>query len=560
MKIYSFKSLICLTVAFFGFSSCESDSEFLKEIPETFYTIENAFSSAEQVEAAVLSSYAQVRNMMAVNDESSTLKGNGTDVLDVPTFRIAGSFTDYSKVNANNSFIYNNFSQWYQLISKSNLALYGAELEHITWGTEAEKAYVIAQAKFFRAFAYRNLGELYGGVPIVKELITEPKYNFERTTRIETYQFAINDLESILGDLPETTVIAGRLVKGAAQHCLSELYLALGIEMEQSGEGNAEVAYQQSVKYASDIIDGGVYRLMTERFGSRKEETDKSVWWDLFRDGNIDYQIGNKECIWAFQIDFEAYKAKDKNSKLPYPRNYMPVMRRLPGFIGEGPDGGGRGIAMVMPTLYTRNTIWEGKLGEDVRNAEHNIIRTFYYNDPAFPDLKGKPIPQAVLEKDDYNLTNYFPIFFKLTTDKFVGTDQGEDNSNLFRDEYAIRLPETILLRSEAHLRLGNRQEASNDINLIRQRAQCAYLVNPDEVSIDFILDERARELFVEESRWNTLLRMGGTVAVDRIKKHAYQQEVTHATLNFTYNLWPIPQQIIDRNKDVPMAQNPGWR
>ena len=161
---------------------------------------------------------------------------------------------------------------------------------------------------------------------------------------------------------------------------------------------------------------------------------------------------------------------------------------------------------------------------------------------------------------NDYNLTNYFPLFFKLTTDKFVGTDQGEDNSNLFRDEYAIRLPETILLRAEAQFRLGNLQQACDDVNMIRKRAKCSYLVTPKEMSLDFILDERARELYVEECRWNTLLRMGGTIAIDRIKKYTYHTDVTNATLNFTYNLWPIPQQVIDRNKDVVLPQNPGWK
>ena len=69
---------------------------------------------------------------------------------------------------------------------------------------------------------------------------------------------------------------------------------------------------------------------------------------------------------------------------------------------------------------------------------------------------------------------------------------------------------------------------------------------------------EPARELVYEETRWNTLLRMGGTIAVDRIKKYAYW-DYPRTTLNKTFNLWPIPQTVIDTNKDVPIAQNPGW-
>lgn len=556
MKNYLYKTI--LGISLLAVISCDSDSDFLKEDPETFYTVDNAFSSAAQVDAVLVTCYAKARNIM-INDNSVVLKGNGTDVLDVPTFRATDSFADYSKVNANNGKINTLYSGFYQLVASANLALYAVELPSISWESEAKKNYAVAQAKFFRAFAYRNLGELWGGVPIVDRIISEAKYDFVRATRIETYQFAINDLESIVDYLPEQTDIPGRVVRGAAYHYLSELYLALGIELEQTGSAG-DTSYQKAIEYASKVIDGGTYNLMTDRFGIRQNEAGKSVWWDLFRDDNVNYQAGNRECVWAFQIDFESYKTKDKNSKLAYPRNYMPVMRRLQGMIGADADVGGRGIAAVMPTMYVRNIIWEGIMGEDMRNAEHNIIRTFYYNNPAFPDLCGKPVPQELLVANDYNLTNYFPLFFKLTTDKFVGTDQGEDNSNLFRDEYAIRLPETILLRAEAQLRLGNLQQACDDVNMIRKRAKCSYLVSPKDMSLDFILDERARELYVEECRWNTLLRMGGTIAIDRIKKYTYHTDVTNATLNFTYNLWPIPQQVIDRNKDVVLSQNPGWK
>lgn len=569
MKINHIISGALLTLV--SFSGCDSDSVFLKETPETFYTLDNVFSTSEQVKSAVTSLYSHVRNMGFVDESSLTLlRGNGTDVMDVPTIRIASALSDYTKLNAENGVIYTNYSHWYQLIAKAQTALYGASLSHITWTTEAEKNYAIAQARFFRAYAYLNLGELFGGVPIIDELITEPRFDFRRSTRLETYDFAIKDFEEILADLPEKTPAAGRLVKGAAQHFLSELYLAKGVEQEQSGTGNATESYAKSVEYASKVIDGGTYRLMTTRFGARADEPDKSVYWDLFRDGNIDYQQGNMESIWAIQVDFESYLAEDKDSRLPYARVFSPVLRDLTGLNADGTtyrpflnayeDGGGRGISVVTPTYYTRDIIWEGKFGNDMRNSSHNIIRTFYCNNPDLPDLYGKPIPESILNMDDKAKTIAYPIFFKLTTDRFVGLEQGENMSNLFRDDYVIRLAETILLRAEAYLRLGRTQDAAADINKLRERAECEFLVSAGDVTIDLILDERTRELYGEEHRWNTLLRMGGTVAVDRIKKYAYWKETVKATLNFTYNLWPIPQQIIDRNKDIPMEQNPGWR
>ena len=77
-------------------------------------------------------------------------------------------------------------------------------------------------------------------------------------------------------------------------------------------------------------------------------------------------------------------------------------------------------------------------------------------------------------------------------------------------------------------------------------------------VDIDFILDERARELFGEENRWGTLLRMGGTVAVDRIREFGFF-DFTRASLTFDFNTFPIPQSVIDRNSGNPLQQNPGW-
>lgn len=89
-------------------------------------------------------------------------------------------------------------------------------------------------------------------------------------------------------------------------------------------------------------------------------------------------------------------------------------------------------------------------------------------------------------------------------------------------------------------MRSGDNAGAADDINLLRKRAQCDYLVKASEVNVDLILDERARELVYEECRWNTLLRMGGTVAVDRIKKYAYWDDPrTTLTKNSIYGRFP---------------------
>ena len=574
--------------------SC-NDNDFLTENPETFYTIDNIFTTSSQVEQVVTSCYEQVRYIYCPQetwdlDFYAYCLGNGTDMYDVATIRLANRFNDYSILNSETKGFYSVYSAFYQLINIANTALMAADLDNIVWASEEEKAQVIAEARFFRAFAYRNLGELYGGVPIVTELATEPRYDYARSTRLETYQFAIDELEACLEDLPETTAEAGRLVQAAAQHNLCQLYIDKGVILSEEGGGDANAAYNKAIEYANAVIDGGLYSLMTERFGTRATENptfyyassdaeqtedhlyetagykiEGNVFWDLFQVGNQDYQVGNRESIWAIQFDYDVYKQEGSKGTI-YAGYYCPVFRDQGGEFATGSmeDVGGLGTCAVQPTFYTRDLIYEGKWNVDMRNSDAVFRRTILGNVPG-TEYYGKLLPWSVLyredasgQKNDVATTQLYPISCKVGPDYYVGIEDGENRSHIFRDHYLIRLPETILLRAEAKLRLGDLQSAANDINLLRERAQCEYKVTASDMSIDLILDERARELVYEESRWNTLLRMGGTVAVDRIKKYSYW-DYPRTTLNKTFNLWPITQTVIDTNKDVKLEQNPGW-
>ena len=573
--------------------SCESDEKFLKEDPKSFYTVDNAFSTSAQIDQVLVSIYSHLRDLWANPSESGWIfvfRGNGTDMFDVASIRRGSTFNNYGIINPDNTTFYENYTTWYYVISRANLALYYANLPSIAWSSDQEKAYAVAQARFFRAFAYRNLAELFGGVPIVTDIALAPKFDYKRSTRVETYQFAITEMEAIENDLPEITVVGGRLVKGAAQHNLCELYLAMGTQMAADGNtAGASAAFAKSISFGNKVIDGGTYKLMNARFGTRKTITSIGVnvyqggistapvdtvkqntnyYWDLFQEGNVNFQDGNTECIWAMQVDYAAYKAEDKRSKLPYSRTYGADFRDgvKNHITGTLEDVGGRGIVQIMPTMYTRDDVYAGQWAADMRNSDIAFRRRFKGNVAASALFK-KVVPWSEMYNGSTdpatNMNNRslcFPISCKIATDKYTGLADGENLSNLFRDDYFIRLSETILLRAEAKQRNGDKAGAAADINLLRDRAQCTYKVTATDMDNNFnmILDERARELIYEECRWNTLLRMGGTIAVDRIKKNAYWPEA-QATLTFNYNLWPIPQTVIDTNKDEKLEQNPGW-
>lgn len=589
------KILYILAVALLAVSC--NDDLFLTENPEYFYTPDNAFASQDQVDQVLLSCYANIRDIHSMRNEGAVYFifrcQNGTDMWDVTNVRHNYQFNDYSIITPEHGAFKFIFGFWYKLIASANLALHAADLEGITWDSEANRAYAKAQAHFFRAWAYRNLGEEFGGVFIVPDLCTEPRFDFERTTREQTYQYAIDELEPYLNDFPETHPERARIVRGAAIHTLAQLYLDRGIALEEEGRAaEAKASYEQSAVYASQLIDGSIYSLMTERFGTRMGEgptfyyannsrqktadhTYKSagvdikgnVIWDMYQPGNIAYQDGNREAIWIIHTSLKAYVDGDRSSRLSYSRCFSPSIREaLPGVLdGMMEDTGGRGVSWVTPTEYTRDLIWAGKWGEgDLRNSEAAMRRTFIGNVPG-SSYYGKVVPWSVIYHEGGDTgsrqaawTQAFPISCKVAGDIYPDDDYGGNKSNMYRDDYMIRLAETILIRAEAYMRAGDPGKAAEDINKVRRRAQCSYMVTEADVNLDLILDERARELIYEEYRWNTLLRMGGTLASERIRQYSYWEYPRQGSMK-TFGLWPIPQTVIDTNKDVKIEQNEGW-
>jgi hypothetical protein len=459
--------------------------------------------------------------------------------------------------------------------------LEGAETEGLVWDSEDTYNYIVAQSKFFRGFSYMTLAELYGGVPLVSEFYTTPKYDFVRSTREETYRFAISDLKAALDGMPDYPEEAGRVAKGATCHYLSEAYLGLATELDDN-----TTYLDSAIYYASQAID--LHSLMTSRFGSRANPDggssmngveayyeDGDVFFDLFQRGNLDYEEGNTEALWTLENDYDVYLAYGGNNYLAYPREFSPVMRNAywnsdykeenasPWLSLINAYVGGRGVSSIRPTEYAVDDVWQGDFADDMRNSGVNIRRQFVCMDPDH-SLYGDTVTLDML--DQTTLERLYPIWTKLAPIDDWGYEDladGGNRSNMYRDEYACRLSETFLLRAEAYFRKGNNQLAADDINMLRSRAQCSYMATSGDISLDFILDERTRELFGEERRWCTLLRMGK--AVDRISKYSYYagSESSYyqgsSAVPEGWTLFPIPQSAIDANLDVELEQNTGW-
>jgi hypothetical protein len=230
------------------------------------------------------------------------------------------------------------------------------------------------------------------------------------------------------------------------------------------------------------------------------------------------------------------------------------------GTLANISDSLGRGVAWSRPTNYAAYTIWQSDWKNDIRNAKHNIKRDFYYDSPTSTYHKKKidltnAFYKKELSKDTNNLI--FPYLMKHVSPFKWFTDLDLRGAGFnHKDVYAIRVAETILLRAEAYVRLGKTAEAAADINLIRNRANAKPIV-AGQATLDYICDERARELWGEEQRRISLHRMGKLVENTR----KYNSNPYYPGLNIQdYNdLFPIPQKAIDNNIGAVIEQNPGY-
>ncbi len=572
-------ALVCASMSVF--TACNDDA-FLREKAEDFITVDNAYLNANQFRTGINQMYAQVRADYNRTDGRNefVLMGFGMDIFtsgtadDRPS---KGVFDDWSKLNSFDGVANMWWNSCYSVIKNANELLFQTENPGVKWNRAGEKEEIQAEIRFFRAFSYRNLANIFGGVPILEKPITEPTLNFTRATRTEVYEFAINDAEFAAQYLPVKTNDDGRVVRATADHLLSELYIALS-------DNGGEKSYDKAIAAASRVIDGtdGDYRLMTERFGARMNETDhnKDVYWDLFRMRNQNYiEAGNKECLWAIQFERDMPAGTNVFDRPLFERRFWPNFwsERRFGFNSVARDETGRGIATLVPTNYMKYDIW-AKSGEgDMRNSEANINRKFYApyvlkggklimdydttyvsevvladGSTAVVNLKpGDEIKKEWLNSASDTLTRFYPRFFKFGTDKHLN---GIPDNGFVPDWYVFRVAETYLLRAEAQLKNGNKAAAVQDVNVVRARVK-ARQINESEMDIDFILDERARELVGEEQRYMTLSRMGKVY--ERTKK--YGRTFSAESIKEHNNLFPIPQSAIDANLEAEMTQNPGY-
>ena len=537
MKRHRFKSLLAFGLVM-SVVACSDD--YLKEVPVGSLSADNVFSSVTGFEGALVSLHEHSRDELAGDDLYRYFDMNtGTDIATG-----AQQFEDYETYLTQFTPASERTWDWVysSLLRTSNFIIANAEradLAHI-WANEEQKNAIIAEAKFFRAYGHNILATLYGGVPIISEVYSAPKTDFIRSSRQQVYEFVADDLEFASAWLPLTVSAAneGRIVKAAADHLLAEVYISLG-------------RYDDAVQAASNVINSGLYRLMSERFGVNKDKPG-DVFADLFAEGNLNRSSGNLESIYVWQYEERTPGGQGTRGGNQLVRGWLPFIQQLRDPSGSSgmvlADTVHRGVGAIRPSTYFLYDLWRDNWDNDIRNSQYNIRRTYYYNNPAssyFGQVANFYVPSDTMQV-------IYPGLIKVEGKPFFG-DVGSGRTA--KDFIVYRLAETYLLRAEAYLRKGDLDNAALDINTVRMRAN-AKPINASDVDIDYILDERARELIAEEPRRRTLMRMG--MLVERVKKYN-MKEKTRNSITEKHNLYPIPQKAIDANFSATLEQNPGY-
>jgi len=536
-----------------------NEKDFLKETPLDFFSPETTYKSYSDYQSAISGMYSQVRGYemsskggirtLLATDIAYNARKDGDRWGNLSTVYISSS----EQVEAF-------WENPYKTIKNANAILTRIGKSELS---SAQKAFVEAEARFFRAYCYRNLVYYFGGVPIVKEEITSPKRDFVRASREEVLAFMRDDLKFAAENLPGIAEVEdGKVSDLVAKHYLAETLISLG-------------DYKGAIQYAGDVISDSNTALMTKRFGTRVSAVPNGdVFFDLFQRGNQNRKSAkNTEALWVIQMEEDVRGGYTVTTDYDYPleRFHVPSVHTLtdpdgePGMLGPRSDFnvGGRGVSYMRTTEWMLNTCWGSDFDKDLRNSAVNVIREVIYDNPASRWYGQSAIaPESMSKNYKTNDYRWYPWFSKVTcpgdhpeglyADKETGLLTASAGGT-YADQYLLRLAETYLLRAEAYLLDNQKDKAAADINVVRRRAKASD-VDPADVTLDYILDERARELCFEERRRITLYRTGTYVErTRRLNEWQGWQVEDHM------NLFPIPYSFIEANTGAAIEQNPGY-
>lgn len=608
MKNIKFITLALVASLTFGTTSC---SDMLDEKPRTVLT-PDYFKTAQGVQGGVIAAYSGLRWLFGP-DGAICVTMLGTDEFNC-TDAIGGSqsqLDSYGKDHTpSNGMMGNYWNNGLQFINTCNGVIeYGEQVEDLT---PSEKTAVLAEAHFLRGLYYYLVTMAYGDVPLdlgsgKLKLNVSPSTTSVRDSRKDVLAQIIVDLNYAKDNLPDKPAGIGRAGKAAAYHFLAKAYLtraSLGI-----GEASD---YENAYKTAMHVIDNqGQYAVkLTQNYANvhlEGHENDPEVLFAVQRTWssggpNLDFDesndgsnaVSNKgnRANFFFTAGYENVKVKVGTGEAAI------VPRSL---VYQRP------WRMILPTEWLVFNAFGDNAYKKIDARWDGSFRMEWNAGTAFK-VKGRKVEVGELavklsledESNNYNSGTdslgangviykpyalyYWKMLFNANGSykngavqyiypslrKYDDTKRAALNYDSNRPYILARLAETYLIAAEAALKYKDATEAANLINVIRERAAYREGLSASElaaaklsmhvsvpVTIDYILDERAREMCGESWRWIDLVRTGKLL--ERAKK--YNLNAAPNIKEF-HCLRPIPQSQIDLLSDPAQKkiyQNSGY-
>ncbi|MBN7800950.1 RagB/SusD family nutrient uptake outer membrane protein [Algoriphagus aestuariicola] len=432
---------------------------------------------------------------------------------------------------------------------------------NVTGLNEATKKQRIAEVKFIRAHHYFLMVQLFGAVDLQLSENLVPNKEVSRAPVSEIYASIIADLEAAIPDLEALKASSqyGRVTRPAAQHLLAKVYMT-----KATSETAAADDYAKAEPLLNSVINDYGFSLMpnfaqVHQFGN--ERNDEVIWAIQYtRDPLTNGGGNNSHVFFLMEYDVQPGMRRDVQNGRPFKR-YRMTNYAINTVFGDRVNDS-RYKASFKDTYYSNNLgTNNGTFNTSFDNSKPTV--TFALGDTAM-FIPGYEMPLEERAKKPYQVlvpSRYDERLFPALTKHM---DPGRADLTQFeggRDFIAMRLAETYLLLAEVQLKLGKTAEATETINVVRRRAafpgkEAAMEITADQMTMDFLMEERARELIGEQFRWLDLKRWG--VLVERVKLH---NEQAAPNIKDYHVLRPIPQNQIDRTQGGASAfpQNPGY-
>lgn len=543
--MFRYHYLAAVVVASLTLAACDS---ILNEEIVSGVTADAHYETPSGFQNAVRAAYVQLRDLYG-DELGANLTVFGTDEFTNGGHGGYHYMNQYTAgLNSEASPMWHVWSNFYQGINAANAVVSRAPAVDLP---QAEKDVRVAEARFLRAHYYFILVQFFGPLHLTLEETVGVEVEARRDPEEDVYAAIVADLEFAIQHLPVSQDDYGRATKPAAEHMLASVLLTRGYR-----DFAAPDDFSRAAQLAERVINEYDFRLLDDYravFDHDNELHDEVIWSVQYAQDPLVNGPGNR-----FHLYFR-----------PWYEFYNPAVVRT------AEPGYGR------PWIRFRPTPWglENFRPLDVDSRYRKIFQdTWYYNDATDPDLPpDAALGDTAIWVTSQNLTdeqlaraenripgivftwynrpiNMFPSLMKF--DDFKRPSVNETAGS--RDFIVYRLAETHLIAAEALLQDGRPAEAVEHVNAVRRRAawpgkEAEMEISAAELDLDFILDERARELYGEQKRWLDLKRTGKLV--ERVR--AYNPEAA-PNIQSHHTLRPIPANQITRTVGG-YEQNPGY-